>query len=138
MSEPKTVPTDASVDDFIAGIPNPVRREDARAVLALMKSVTRQKPRMWGPSIVGFGKYRYKYASGREGDWPLACFSPRSAAMTVYLMPPMARYEDLLAKLGPHKTGQSCLYIRKLADVDVDVLRALVRAAYQHAKQTHR
>ncbi len=127
MSEPKTVQNDGNVDEFLDAVENPRRREDARRVLELMRDVTGEPPKMWGSSIVGFGSYRYKYASGREGDWMITGFSPRKQNLTVYIMPGFADFADLLAKLGKHKTSKSCLYLNKLADVDLDVLAELVR-----------
>ena len=127
MSEPKTVRNDGNVDEFLDAVENPRRREDARRVLELMREVTGEPPKMWGSSIVGFGSYRYKYASGREGDWMITGFSPRKQNLTVYIMPGFSEFADLLAKLGKHKTSKSCLYLNKLADVDLDVLAELVR-----------
>ena len=119
-SEPKTKPTDASVDDFISAVENPTRRADAEVVKALMDEVTGEKAVMWGPSIIGYGSYR-----GLTGDWPITGFSPRKAQTVVYLMGFEGR-EDQLARLGKHSIGASCLYIKKLADVDLGVLRELV------------
>ncbi len=135
MAELKTRANDASVDAFLSAVENPERREDCFTVLALMKKITKEEPRMWGPSIVGFGTYRYKYASGREGDWMLTGFSPRKQALTVYIMAGFARYDELMAKLGKYKTGQSCLYIRKLGDVDMKVLAELVKLSVAHMKK---
>lgn len=125
-----TVPTGASVADFIAAVPNPTRRQDAERLVALFQEVTGQPPEMWGPSIVGFGRYTYYYASGRSGEWPAAGFSPRAAALTVYLMDGLAGREDMLARLGPHTTGKGCLYVKRLDQVDLDALADLVRASY--------
>ncbi|WP_420633869.1 DUF1801 domain-containing protein [Candidatus Palauibacter sp.] len=125
----KTRPSDASVDDFLARVGNERRRRDALAVLALMKRVTGEEPVMWGDSIVGFGSYHYRYASGREGDWPLAGFSPRKRALTVYIMSGFAKHDQLLSRLGKHATGKSCLYINRLEDVDMEVLRELVECS---------
>lgn len=128
---PKTLPTAADVDEFIASIEHPVRREDARTLKALMERVTGEPATMWGPSIVGFGAYHYVYASGREGDAAAAGFSPRKASTTVYLPDGFERRGELLARLGPHTTSVSCLYVKRLADVDLDVLAELVRASYR-------
>jgi hypothetical protein len=136
MAELKTKKTDASVEDFLNGVPNERRRQDGLALLKLMTSVTRQKPKMWGPTIVGFGQYHYKYASGHEGDICMAGFSPRGSALVVYLMP-FEGQVALLKKLGKHKMGKGCLYINKLEDVDTTVLRKLVAASYQHVKDTY-
>jgi len=121
------VPTSADVDAFLAAVPDENRRADAHAVLDLMRSVTGESPVMWGPSIVGFGSYHYRYESGRTGDAPLAGFSPRKANLVVYLVGGFEdRYPKLLEQLGPHKTGKACLYLKRLGDVDVDVLRQLI------------
>lgn len=126
MAEPKTKPTSASVAAFIAGITEAGQRRDAKALVKLMRAVTRKQPKMWGSSIVGFGSYHYVYASGREGDWPVVGFSPRKGNTTVYIMNGFSRYGELLRKLGKHKTSVSCLYLRSLEDVDMKVLKAIV------------
>ncbi len=121
------MPTSADVDAFLAAVPDEKRRADAYAMLELMRSVTGQPPLMWGPSIVGFGSYHYRYESGRTGDAPLAAFSPRKANLVVYLVGGFEdRYPKLLEQLGPHKTGKACLYLKRLTDVDLDVLRQLI------------
>ena len=121
------VPTSAGVDAFIDAVPVEHRRSDARELCELMRSVTGEPPLMWGPSIVGFGSYHYRYESGRTGDAPLAAFSPRKANLVVYLVGGFEdRYPKLLEKLGPHTTGKACLYLKRLGDVDLDVLRQLV------------
>ena len=122
----KTVPTSVDVVDFLNAVEHDTRREDAFVLLDLLKELTGEEPVMWGPSIVGYGTYHYKYPTGREGDMPLAGFSPRKAAITVYIMAGFSRYEELMAKLGKYKTGKSCLYIKKLADVDIEVLKELI------------
>ena len=132
MAALKTRPTDASVADFLDAVESEGRREDAWAVLRLMEEVTGEKPVMWGDSIVGFGSYHYRYASGREGDWPVTGFSPRKQALTLYIMSGFPRHQELMGRLGKHRTGKSCLYINKLADIDQDVLRELVRASVEH------
>ncbi|WP_033339204.1 DUF1801 domain-containing protein [Catenuloplanes japonicus] len=129
---PKTVQNQASVPDFLASVTDARRREDAETACALMADVTGADPAMWGASIVGFGAYRYEYASGRSGDWPAVAFSPRRAALTFYLMPGFPGYDTLLARLGPHSLGKSCLYIKRLADVDSETLRDLIAAAFTH------
>lgn len=126
----KTVATGASVAGFIATVPDPRRREEARVVLELMQRVTGERARMWGPSIIGFGSYHYRYESGREGDMVRAGFSPRKAALTLYIMGGFPRYAPLLARLGPHTTGASCLYLKRLSDVDLGVLEELVRGSW--------
>lgn len=127
MSKPKTVQNDSDVDAFLDAVENPRRREDGRRLLELMWKVTGEPPKMWGSSIVGFGSYHYKYESGREGDMPITGFSPRKQNLAVYVMPGFSNFAELLAKLGKHKTGKSCLYLNKLDDVDLDVLTEIVR-----------
>ena len=137
MSDLKTRPNDASVEAFIDAVEHPRRREDARILLELMRRVTGEDPVMWGAAIVGFGRYHYRYASGQEGDWPIVGFSPRRQNLSIYIMPGFEAYGDLLSRLGKHKTGKSCLYVNKLADVDVDVLEALVRATAEEMKRRY-
>lgn len=124
----KTQTTEVSVDDFIAAIEHPVRRADAMALNDMFKRVTGWKPRMWGPTIIGYGQYHYTYESGREGDFLATGFSPRKSNLSVYIMPGYGDFSDHLARLGKHKIGKSCLYINKLADVDLGVIEELVRA----------
>jgi hypothetical protein len=126
MADNKTKPTKLSVAAFIDNVANPAQRADAKALVKWMQSASGEKPRMWGPSIVGFGSCHYKYESGREGDMPLIGFSPRKAATVLYLMTASSESAALLAKLGKPTTGKSCLYVRKLADVDQKVLQALI------------
>ena len=126
MAELKTKKTKASVTGFLEKITDEQRRKDCQTVLNLMKQATGEEPKMWGSSIVGFGTYHYRYASGREGDWPIIGFSPRTTDLTLYIMPNLDKFESLLAKLGKYKTGKSCLYIKKLDDVDVPVLEKLI------------
>jgi hypothetical protein len=126
MAELKTKQNDQSVDEFLQAIPDERRRKDCYAVLELMKKVTGEGPKMWGDAIVGFGAYHYRYASGREGDWPLTGFSPRKQNLTLYIMSGLEEYDDLLNKLGKYKTGKACLYINKLEDVDLSVLQEIV------------
>jgi len=131
MATQKTRETAASVEEFLNGIENRTRREDGLAMLDLMREVTGEEARMWGSSIVGFGIYHYVYESGREGDAMLTGFSPRRQNLAIYVMPGFSAYDSLLDKLGKHKTGKSCLYINKLADVDLKVLKTLVRRSVQ-------
>lgn len=138
MSEAKTLPTRASVTKFLDSVPDAERRADAKALLRLMQQVTGLKPVLWGSSMVGFGSYHYQYGSGREGVWPLTGFSPRKNELTVYLTAGCARYRSLLARLGKHKTGVSCLYLKRLADVDREVLREVVGKAFEDAKAPRR
>ena len=127
MAEAKTKPTTQSVSNFLNKIEDKVRRDDCFAVLGMMKEVTGEEPVMWGPSIVGFGRQLYKYASGREGEWPIAAFSPRKGNLTLYILDGLNDSPDLMKRLGKFKTSKSCLYIKKLADVDSSVLRKLVK-----------
>lgn len=126
MADNKTKPTNASVVAFINALTNEIRQADARVLVKLMRDATGEKPKMWGPSIIGFGNYHYTYDSGREGDAPLVSFSPRQAATVLYVMTGFRSAEALLARLGKHTTGGVCLYIKKLADVDRDVLKKLI------------
>jgi hypothetical protein len=132
MAELKTKKTAASVKDFLNRVPDERKRKDSFAILKLMQEVTGTRPAMWGPSIVGFGKYHYKYASGREGDMPLAGFSPRKQALTLYITAGFDGYGELLRKLGKYKTGKVCLYINKLEDVDLATLKEMVRRSVEH------
>ena len=126
MAELKTKPTTASVTKFLNDVSDKTRRDDCFAVLEMMREVTKEEPAMWGSSIVGFGRYRYKYESGREGEWPITGFSPRKGDLTLYIMPGFDSDPALMKRLGKHKTGKSCLYIKKLADVDAKVLKQLI------------
>lgn len=137
MAARKTQETDASVEAFLDGIAHDRRRRDSVVVHEIMRRVTGCEPRMWGPSIVGFGRYHYKYDSGREGDLFLTGFSPRKQALTVYIMPGFREYEDLMAGLGKHKTGRSCLYINKLDDVDLATLETLIRLSVTFMRQKY-
>ena len=132
MATLKTQPTDEDVEAFLDRIEDPRKREDSRAICRLMAEETGEPPRMWGTGIVGFGTYHYTYASGREGDWMALGFAPRKASLTLYLMDGFGGYEELLARLGKHSTGRSCLYVKRLSDVDVDVLREMVRRSYRY------
>jgi hypothetical protein len=126
MAELKTKENDASVSAFLASIKDQQRRDDAVAVAAMMKAVTRSEPRMWGTSIAGYGSQHYKYATGREGDWFRTGFSPRKDNLTIYITSSFEQYPDLMAKLGKFKTGKACLYVKKLSDVDSKVLKELI------------
>jgi hypothetical protein len=137
MSENKTKPTNADVLEFIATVPDERKRQESLTLLALMREVTGEEPQMWGSSIIGFGSYHYKYASGREGDSALTGFSPRKAAMTVYITAGFGQYEELMQKLGKHTTGSSCLYIKRLSEIDLGVLRELVALSVDHMKRTN-
>lgn len=137
MAKLKTTPTDRSVQAFLNAIADDERRQDCLTVLKIMKQATKAEPKMWGDSIIGFGSYHFKYASGREGDWFLTGFSPRKQALTVYIMAGFSRYDEPLKKLGKYKTGKSCLYIKRLADVDVAVLRELIGQSVAHVARSH-
>jgi hypothetical protein len=126
MAENKTKPTELSVTAFVEGITDEARREDARALVKLMRGATGERPKMWGPSIIGFGSYHYKYESGREGEAPVVGFSPRKAALVLYGLNSASDAEALRAKLGKHTSGKGCIYIKKLADIDLKVLETLV------------
>lgn len=135
MAEPKTRMTGASVGAFLAALEDPRRRQDCRKLVALMRKATGAPPKMWGPSIVGFGSFPLRYASGKTLDWPLAAFSPRKRELVVYLMPGFDAAAALLARLGRHKTGKSCLYVKDLDGVDMTALRALVDRSIREARQ---
>lgn len=138
MADNKTQPTDASVDDFINQTESPKKREDAFRIKQIMEEETGEKAVMWGPSIIGFGQYHYKYESGREGDFLITGFAPRKSAISLYLLGCMeTSFDELFAKLGKYKTGASCVYINKLSDVDQTVLRELIRTAYQYMKDKY-
>ncbi len=133
--EPKTKPTQVAPKDFVAAVENEQKRQDAEWIMEMMAEVTGEPAKMWGPSIIGFGTYHYVYESGREGDTMITGFSPRKAAHSIYLISGVEREAELLAKLGKYKTGKSCLYIKRLTDVDTDVLRELVVASVEKVKK---
>ena len=137
MSEPKTKPTEVSAESHIAAITNEEQRNDAQKLVALMQKVTRQEPVMWGPSIVGFGSYHYKYPSGHEGDSALTGFAVRGRELVVYIAPDFEGRDVLLAKLGKHRTGKVCVYIRRLANVDLTVLETLVARSIADTKRRY-
>ena len=137
MSELKTQPTDYSVQAFLDAIPEQGRRQDCYTILQMMRQATGEPAVMWGDSIIGLGSYHYKYASGRQGDWFLVGFSPRKQNLALYLMSGFDQYDSLLAKLGKHKTGKACLYIKQLADIDLDVLKELIELSVAHMRSTH-
>jgi hypothetical protein len=134
-AELKTKVNEASVEDFLNTISDEQIRADCLEIAKLMQQVTKAEPKMWGSSIVGFGSYHYKGASGREGDWMLVGFSPRKQNLTLYIMAGFDRYDELMKKLGKFSTGKSCLYIKKLADVDKKVLKELVSESVQFMKK---
>ena len=137
MAENKTKATDLSVESYLSAIEDESRRKDCEALAKLMSKVTKEPPKMWGTSIVGFGSYHYKYESGREGDSCLAGFSSRKGDITLYLAANFPGHEELLAKLGKHKMGKGCLYIRKLGDVDLKTLEQLVASSFEERKRAH-
>ena len=137
MAELKTQENDASVPEFLNAVGDERRRADAQRLAGIMQEETGEPPRMWGDSIVGYGHYHYRYASGREGDWMLVAFSPRKTNLTLYIMAGFDGYEELLGRLGKFTTGKSCLYLKRLADVDEAVLRELVRRSADHMRQTN-
>jgi len=138
MAENKTKPTDASVEGYIASRANAQQRTDCRALMALFKKITRHAPRMWGPSIVGYGSYRYTYESGRAGEAPLAAFAIRGRELVVYVSAEGAEQRSLLSKLGKHRMGKVCLYFKQLADLDRSVLEKLVVGSIAEARRRHR
>lgn len=137
MAEMKTRATDASMDAFLRYIPDDARRQDCLRRLEIMKRVTGDEPKLWGAGMVGLGSYHYRYESGREGDWFVTGFSPRKGDLTLYIMAGFDRYAELLDRLGKFKTGKSCLYVKKLADVDEAVLTELIAASVDHMRRTY-
>lgn len=137
VAEIKTKKNEASVEEFLHQVEPAQKRTDAQAICALMQAATGAEPKMWGSSIIGFGHHLYKYESGRTGDWMLVGFSPRKQNLTLYIMPGFEQYEGLLRKLGKHKIGKACLYINKLADVDLAVLKELIEQSVDHMKATN-
>lgn len=134
MAENKTKPTAKSVPDFLDAMDDPGRKKDCQTIAAIMEEQSGSKPKMWGDSMVGFGDYRYKYASGREGDWFLVGFSPRKQNLTLYIMGYLEFYTDILRGLGKFKHGKGCLYIKKLEDIDLDVLKTLISTSIKRLK----
>lgn len=132
MADLKTKITDEKVEKFLEGIEDDKKRQDSYKILSIMKDVTKLEPKMWGATMVGFGSYHYKYESGREGDWFVTGFSPRKQALTLYIMAGFSNYDDLMAKLGKYKTGKSCLYIKKIEDINEEVLRELIKQSVDH------
>lgn len=137
MADLKTQANDRSVQAFLAGVADVRRREDCLTLVQMMQDVTGAPARMWGDTIVGFGSYHYTYASGRTGDWPLIAFSPRKANLTLYIMAGFEAYETLLSQLGKHKTGKSCLYVKTLRDLDMDILKQLMTLSVEHMRATY-
>ena len=137
MAELKTKLNDADVGKFLESIEDETKREDCLRICQIMQDVTGSEPKMWGKSIVGFGTYHYVYESGREGDWMVTGFAPRSRNISVYLIDGFSDHEELLGELGKHKTGKSCLYVKKLEDIDQDVLRELVGESVENMKSKY-
>ena len=137
MAQRKTTQNESDVNAFLDAVENPRRRADARQLLALMQEMTGELPKMWGPSIVGFGRYHYRYASGREGDSLVVGFSPRKQNLVIYIMPGFSDYGELLGRLGKFRTGRSCLYVNKLDDVDLGSLEELVRESVAEMRRRY-
>lgn len=137
MAENKTKPTQMSVTEFINSIDDEDRRKDVKKIAAMMRKATGKKAKMWGPSIVGYDQYHYKYDSGREGDFMITGFSPRKQSLTLYVMPGFKGFDELMKKLGKHKTGKSCLYINRLSDVDEKVLEKLITESVKLMRQKY-
>lgn len=137
MTENKTRPNNNSVIAFLNSVEGEEKSKDSHALLQLFKSITLEPGVMWGESIVGFGSYHYKYDSGREGDMCITGFSPRKSNFSIYIMSGFSNYQDLLEQLGPHKTGKACLYVKRLSDIDMDVLSEIIRSSYLHYKNKH-
>lgn len=137
MYELKTKLNDASVRKFLNGVKDKQKRGDSFKIVDMMKKITKEEPKMWGPSIVGFGKYHYKYESGHEGDMCITGFSPRKNALTIYILPGFLKYDPLMKKLGKYNTGVSCLYIKKLDDIDMRVLEELISESVKYMKKNY-
>jgi hypothetical protein len=137
VSDLKTQPTGQSVESFLESVPDERQRQDCREVIELMREVTGAEPRMWGGSIVGFGSYHYRYASGREGDWMITGFSPRKQNLTLYLSYGFEQHGELLERLGKHKIGKACLYVKRLSDVDTAVLRELIERSVEELRRAN-
>ncbi len=137
MSQNKTTRNNQSVVDFITSIDNEIRKKDSLQLLEILKNLTHEEPKMWGSSIVGFGNYHYKYESGREGDFFRTGFSPRKQALTLYIMSGFNQYDQLLASLGSHKTGKSCLYIKSLQQVDIKILKEMITLSLKWMREKY-
>ena len=135
MAELKTKPTEASVKEFLNQIPDKQRRDDCFAIAKMMEEATGAKPKMWGPAIVGFGTFHYKYASGREGDWLVTGFSPRKNDLTLYIMMGFEQHRELMEQLGKHKKSKSCLYIKRLDDIHIPTLKKLLKASIKQLRE---
>jgi hypothetical protein len=137
MAQLKTQPNDRSVEDFLNSVENDTKRQDSFTILEMMKEATDEEPIMWGDSIIGFGTYRYKYANGKEAEWFLTGFSPRVQNLTLYIMDGFEEYDNLLGKLGKHSTGKSCLYVKRLDNVDTAVLKEMIEKSVAHMQATN-
>lgn len=137
MAELKTKKNNASVSKFLKQVTDKQKQKDSFAILELMKQVTKEEPKMWGSAIVGFGQYSYEYSSGQKGDWPIVAFSPRKQNLSVYIMSGFEKREELLSKLGKHKTGKACLYINKLEEVNVTILKKLIAESVHYMKKKY-
>ena len=137
MASNKTVPTSQSVTEFLENIEQPQKKEDAYVILRLMEQLTGEKPVMWGPSIIGFGSYHYKYDSGREGDMLITGFSPRAQNFSLYIGAGSPKVKPLLKELGKHSTGKSCLYIKRLSDINMDVLKEIIETSHTYYKNKY-
>lgn len=137
MAKNKTTETENSVIDFIKAIDNEKKRNDALELLTILKETTGFEPKLWGPNIIGFGSYHYKYASGHEGDAPLAGFSPRKDAISLYLNPVFENKEELLLKFGKHKAGKGCIYVKKLTDIDLDILKKMISLSVESIQKLY-
>lgn len=137
MAELKTKENDQDVNAYIDSVEDPVKREDCKTTLAIMEEITGKKAKMWGDSIIGFGRYHYKYKSGREGDWLVTGFAPRKQNFTIYIMPGFSSLQKKLGKLGKHKTSVSCLYIKKLEVVDLDILKTIIQKSVKEMNKLY-
>ncbi len=137
MAKNKTNETQKSVSDFIKKIPDKIKQQDSQQIIKIMSAETGYPARMWGPSIIGFGSYHYKYESGHEGDMPLVGFSPRSAAIVFYLSGNFKGRDEMLKKLGKHKTGKGCIYIKRLEDIDTAILSKMIAASAKHVQSAY-
>ena len=137
MAKNKTTQTEVSVEDFINKVENETRRDDSRKLISLFTSITGFDPKMWGPTIIGFGSYHYKYASGHEGDAPLGAFSPRKDSLVLYFASEFEGKDELLSKLGKHKSAVACVYIKKLSDINIGTLKKLIKNSISHINQLY-
>ena len=137
MAELKTNKNDNDIVEFLNGVDNEERRKDCFRLLELFEQWTKETPRMWGASIIGFGSYHYRYHTGREGDWFLTGFSPRKQNLTIYITAGFSEYDDIMQNLGKYKTGKSCLYVKRLSDIDLEKLKTLVEKSVYHMKKQY-